>query len=61
MAGRDWPFPVYAVGSLEEGVATARAKAPANATLLLSPAAPSFGHFRDFEERGDRFIALCKA
>jgi UDP-N-acetylmuramoylalanine--D-glutamate ligase len=28
-------------------------------TLLLSPGAPSYGQFRDFEERGDKFVALA--
>jgi len=26
--------------------------------VLLSPAAPSYDHYRDFEERGERFRAL---
>jgi UDP-N-acetylmuramoylalanine--D-glutamate ligase len=59
-AGRVWTFPVVAAASLAQGVAAARAQAPADAVFLLSPAAPSFGHFRDFEARGDAFIALCK-
>ncbi len=29
--------------------------------LLLSPAAPSYGQFVNFEERGRRFEALCRA
>ncbi|MFZ9500394.1 MAG: UDP-N-acetylmuramoyl-L-alanine--D-glutamate ligase [Beijerinckiaceae bacterium] len=61
MTGRAFPFPVIEADSLEDGVTRARAQAPADALFLLSPAAPSFGRFRDFEERGDRFIALCKA
>jgi UDP-N-acetylmuramoylalanine--D-glutamate ligase len=61
MAGRDWPFPVIEAASLAQGVEQARAQAPSDALFLLSPAAPSFGHFRDFEERGDAFIALCAA
>lgn len=52
-------FPVFAAASLAEGVEAAYANAPQDAVFLLSPAAPSFGHFRDFEERGDRFITLC--
>lgn len=59
IGGRVLPFPVLRAASLEEGVEQAFATAPADAVFLLSPAAPSFGHFRDFEERGDRFIALC--
>ena len=27
--------------------------------MLLSPAAPSFDHYSDFEERGERFGALA--
>jgi UDP-N-acetylmuramoylalanine-D-glutamate ligase len=28
--------------------------------ILLSPAAPSYDHYRDFEERGERFRALAE-
>ena len=59
MQGRAFDFPVFSAASLAEGVAIAFANAPQDAVLLLSPAAPSFGHFRDFEERGDQFLALC--
>jgi len=61
MAGRQWPFAIRETSNLREGVAIARQLAPAESVFLLSPAAPSFGQFRDFEERGDSFIALCKA
>lgn len=60
MAARQWPFEIIAATSLADGVARTLARSPAEAVLLLSPAAPSFGHFRDFEERGDRFVELCK-
>ncbi len=29
--------------------------------VLLSPAAPSYDHYRDFEQRGERFAALARA
>ena len=61
IGARALPFPVLSAASLEDGVERAFATAPGDAVFLLSPAAPSFGHFRDFEERGDRFIALCGA
>jgi UDP-N-acetylmuramoylalanine--D-glutamate ligase len=44
---------------LAAAVAEARAVTPTGGVVLLSPAAPSYGHFRDFEERGDRFAALA--
>jgi len=61
MAAHQWPFDIMPVTNLAEGVAIAQKQAPADSVFLLSPAAPSFGQFRDFEERGDRFIALCKS
>jgi UDP-N-acetylmuramoyl-L-alanine---L-glutamate ligase len=41
--------------SLGEAVRLARDLASPGAVVLLSPAAPSFDHYRDFEERGERF------
>jgi UDP-N-acetylmuramoylalanine--D-glutamate ligase len=42
-----------------EAVARARALGAPGAVILLSPAAPSYDHYRDFEERGERFRALA--
>lgn len=46
---------------LETAVGQAMRDAEPGDVLLLSPAAASFVQFRDFEERGDTFIALCTA
>ncbi len=48
-------------GDLEEATAVARARATSGTVVLLSPAAPSFDHYRDFEERGQRFSELVAA
>jgi UDP-N-acetylmuramoylalanine--D-glutamate ligase len=46
---------------LADAVELARELARAGGVVLLSPAAPSYDHYRDFEERGDRFRALARA
>jgi UDP-N-acetylmuramoyl-L-alanine---L-glutamate ligase len=51
---------VVPVESLEQAVEVARDRTPAGGVVLLSPAAPSYGQFRSFEERGDRFAALAR-
>jgi UDP-N-acetylmuramoyl-L-alanine---L-glutamate ligase len=48
----------HAAGDLAEAVALARACAAPGAVVLLSPAAPSYDDFKNFEERGERFAAL---
>lgn len=46
--------------NLEEAVKTAKSKACKNDAVLLSPAAASYGYFKNFEERGDVFQNLVK-
>ena len=44
-----------------EAVQLARASLAHGGVVLLSPAAPSYDRYRDFEERGERFSALARA
>ncbi len=46
---------------LDEAVTRAFAWAKPDGIVLLSPAAPSFGHFRDYRDRGDHFAAAMRA
>ena len=48
VAGRTAP-------DLDAAVAVARASLPRPATVLLSPGAPSYGIYRNFEERAAAF------
>jgi UDP-N-acetylmuramoylalanine--D-glutamate ligase len=49
------------VHDMREAVALARASLTAGTVVLLSPAAPSYNAYRDFEERGEHFAALARA
>jgi UDP-N-acetylmuramoylalanine--D-glutamate ligase len=46
---------------LDEAVGRAFAWARPDGVVLLSPAAPSFGHFRDYRDRGDHFASAMRA
>jgi UDP-N-acetylmuramoylalanine--D-glutamate ligase len=48
------------VVDLAEAVAVAERVTPAGKTVLFSPASPSYGVFRNFEERGEIFGALVR-
>lgn len=52
---------VRSVSSMPEAVQAAADLAPSDGVVLLSPGAPSFAHYRDFEDRGDQFAAAAKA
>jgi UDP-N-acetylmuramoyl-L-alanine---L-glutamate ligase len=47
--------------NLTAAVAAAYAWAQPDGIVLLSPAAPSFGQFRDYRDRGDQFAAAMRA
>jgi UDP-N-acetylmuramoylalanine-D-glutamate ligase len=44
--------------SMHEAVAQAREMTPSGGVIVLSPAAPSYGRYRSFVERGEDF-AVC--
>jgi UDP-N-acetylmuramoylalanine--D-glutamate ligase len=46
---------LHALARLSDAVALAQKLVPEQGCILLSPGAPSFPHFRDFEERGNQF------
>jgi UDP-N-acetylmuramoylalanine--D-glutamate ligase len=46
---------------LDEAVTRAFGWARPDGIVLLSPAAPSFGHFKDYRDRGDHFAAAMNA
>jgi UDP-N-acetylmuramoylalanine--D-glutamate ligase len=50
--------PLRRCGTLERAVEDATAAARPGEVVLLSPACASYDHFRDFEERGERFRSL---
>ncbi len=52
--------PVRAAADIESAVQLAQELGRPGSIVLLSPGAPSFPHFRDFEERGRRFAAAAR-
>jgi UDP-N-acetylmuramoyl-L-alanine---L-glutamate ligase len=48
-------FATYRAQSMGEAVAYAKQVTPAGGVVLLSPAAPSYGYYRDFAQRGRDF------
>lgn len=46
---------IYVVTDLKEAVAKAKEIAVEGSSVVLSPAAASYGFFKNFEERGDKF------
>jgi len=54
-AGVRPPGGLHAAPGLADAVVLARKLVPAGGCILLSPGAPSFPHFRDYEDRGRQF------
>jgi len=55
------PIPVLVCGTLDAAVHRARALALAGDAVTLSPGCESFDQFRDYRERGDRYLTLVSA
>lgn len=49
---------LFAVSDLAEAVSLAKKLVPEAGCILLSPGAPSFPHFRDYQDRGEQFKKL---
>ena len=52
---------VNIVETLEEAVQVAKSKTAKGKSCLLSPAAASYGFFKNFEEKGDKFQEIVKS
>ncbi len=52
--------PIYRAGSMEEAVGLASRVALPGDVVLLAPGGTSFDMFKDFEERGERFVGLVR-
>ena len=50
----------YLVNTMEEAVVTAKQVTQKGKSCLLSPAAASYGFFKNFEEKGDVYQELVK-
>jgi len=61
LAAAGAPVRVVEVTSLAEAVTSASELAPPGSLCLFSPGAPSYGFFRNFEDRGRQFTALVAA
>jgi UDP-N-acetylmuramoyl-L-alanine---L-glutamate ligase len=55
----DFACKIYRARSMEEALAYAREVTPPRGVVLLSPAAPSYGQYRDYIERGRDFAATA--
>lgn len=58
-AGAKPPAGLHAVENLQQAVALAQKLVLDNGCILLSPGAPSFPHFRDYEDRGNQFAQFA--
>ncbi len=54
-------LPIYTVPCFDDAVTLSRELSTDGDIVLLSPACTSFDAFRNFEERGERFITLVRA
>jgi len=55
-----WPARIP-VDDMSEAVSVARAHAESGNVVVLSPGAPSFGRYRDYQDRAEQFIAAVAA
>ncbi len=58
--GKDLPFQTHTIASLEDIFKQLKANPAQFETLLLSPGAPSFNQFVNFEQRGEVFVELAR-
>lgn len=54
------PIPIAECSTLDEAMQALAAASHSFDTVILSPGAPSYNQFRNFEERGDTFKALAR-